>query len=83
MGFPTWAKRKLEENWPSSLFETIMKVEGFSHVGQGENPGSRRTTSSFIRSHAMRVNGTGGKEAQGRKSLNNSKVQGSSPKEIL
>jgi hypothetical protein len=36
MGFPTWAKRKLEENWPASLFETIMKVEGFSDVGRGE-----------------------------------------------
>ncbi len=35
--------------------------------------GSRRTTSSFTRSRAMRVNGTGGKEAQGRKSPNNSK----------
>jgi len=31
----------------------------------------------------MRVNGTEGKEAQGRKSLNNSKAQGSSPREIL
>jgi hypothetical protein len=32
----TWAKRKLEENWPSSLFKTAMKVEGFSDVGRGE-----------------------------------------------
>jgi hypothetical protein len=36
MGLPTWAKRKLEENWPTSLFEAIMKVEGFSDVGEGE-----------------------------------------------
>jgi len=36
MGLPTWAKRKLEENWPSSLSEGIMKVEGFSDVGRGE-----------------------------------------------
>ncbi len=36
MGFPTWAKRKLEKNWPASLSEAIMKVEGFSDVGQGE-----------------------------------------------
>jgi hypothetical protein len=36
MGFPTWAKRKLEENWPSSLSKAIMKVEGFSDVGRGE-----------------------------------------------
>jgi len=48
-----------------------------------KNPGSRRTTSSFTRSHAMRENGTEGKEAHGRKSLNRSKVRGSSPREIL
>ncbi len=36
MGLPTWAKRKLEENWPSSLSEAITKVEGFSDVGRGE-----------------------------------------------
>jgi len=36
MGFPTWAKCKLEENWPSSLFEAIMKMEDFSDVGRGE-----------------------------------------------
>jgi hypothetical protein len=36
MGFPTWAKSKLEENWLASLSEAIMKVEGFSNVGQGE-----------------------------------------------
>jgi hypothetical protein len=36
MGLPTWAKQKLKENWPSSLFEAITKVEGFSDVGQGE-----------------------------------------------
>jgi hypothetical protein len=36
MGLPTWAKHKLEENWPTSLSEAIMKVEGFSNVGWGE-----------------------------------------------
>ncbi len=36
MGFPTWAKRKLEENWPASLSKAIMKVEGFLDVGWGE-----------------------------------------------
>jgi hypothetical protein len=36
MGLPTWAKHKLEENWPASLSETIMKVESFSDVGRGE-----------------------------------------------
>ncbi len=36
MGLSTWAKRKLEENWPSSLSKVITKVEGFSDVGQSE-----------------------------------------------
>jgi hypothetical protein len=36
MGLPTWAKRKLEENWLTSLSEAIMKVEGFSDVGRVE-----------------------------------------------
>jgi hypothetical protein len=36
MGLPTWAKRNLEENWPASLSEAIVKVEGFSNVGRGE-----------------------------------------------
>jgi hypothetical protein len=36
MGFPTWAKQKLEENSPSFLSEAIMKMEGFSDVGRGE-----------------------------------------------
>jgi hypothetical protein len=36
MGLPTWAKCKLEENWPASLSEAIMKVEGFSDVGRSE-----------------------------------------------
>jgi hypothetical protein len=33
MGFPTWAKHKLEENQLTSLSETITKVEGFLNVG--------------------------------------------------
>ncbi len=36
MGLPTWAKRKLEENWLASLSKAIMKMEGFSNVEQGE-----------------------------------------------
>jgi hypothetical protein len=36
MGFPTWAKRNLEENWHASLSKAIMKVESFSDVGRGE-----------------------------------------------
>jgi hypothetical protein len=58
MGLPTWAKCKLEENWPTSLSKAIMKVEGFSDVGQGEKS---RLTNSFTRGHAKKVNGTEGK----------------------
>jgi hypothetical protein len=39
MGLPTWAKCKLEENWPSSLSEAITKMEGFLDVGRGEKFG--------------------------------------------
>jgi hypothetical protein len=42
MGLPTWAKRKLEENWPTSLSEAIMKVEGFSDMGRGEKFGFKK-----------------------------------------
>jgi len=48
-----------------------------------KNLGSRRRTSSFIRSHAMRENGTEDKKVQGRKNPNNSKAWGLSPREIL
>jgi hypothetical protein len=47
MGLPTWAKRKLEENWPSSLSEAIMKVEGFSDVGRGEKSGFKKDNKFF------------------------------------
>jgi hypothetical protein len=47
-----------------------------------KNPGSKKTISSFIRSHTMRKNGIEDKKVQGRKSPNNSKVRGSSPREI-
>jgi hypothetical protein len=36
MGLSTWVKRKLEENWPTSLSKAIMKMEGFSGVRCGE-----------------------------------------------
>ncbi len=42
MGFPTWANRKLEENWPSSLFKAITKVAGFSDVGRSEKSGFKK-----------------------------------------
>jgi hypothetical protein len=47
MGLPTWAKCKLEENWPASLFKAIMKVEGFSHVGQGEKSRFKKDNKFF------------------------------------
>jgi hypothetical protein len=42
MGLPTSAKHKLEENWHISLFSAIMKMEGFSNVGWGENFGFKK-----------------------------------------
>jgi hypothetical protein len=42
MGLPTWAKRKLEENWLTSLSKAIMKVEGFSDVRRGEKSGFKK-----------------------------------------
>ncbi len=42
MGPPTWAKCKLEENWPVSLSEAIMKMEVFLDVGQGEKFGFKK-----------------------------------------
>ncbi len=42
MGLPTWAKRKLEENWLTTLSKAIMKVEGFSDVGRGEKSGFKK-----------------------------------------
>ncbi len=47
MGLPTWAKRKLEENWPSSLSEAITKVEGFSDVGRSEKFGFKKDNKFF------------------------------------
>jgi hypothetical protein len=43
----TWAKRKLEENWPTSLFKAIMKLEGFSDVGWGEKSKLKRDNKFF------------------------------------
>jgi hypothetical protein len=42
MGLLTWAKRKLEENWPASLSEAIMKVEDFLDVGWGKKIGFKK-----------------------------------------
>ncbi len=42
MGLPTWAKRKLEESWPTSLSEAITKVENFSDVGRSDKTGFKK-----------------------------------------
>jgi hypothetical protein len=42
MGLPTWAKRKLEESWPASLSEAIMKMENFSDVGRSDKFGFKK-----------------------------------------
>jgi hypothetical protein len=42
MGLLTWAKHKLEENWPASLFEAIMKMKSFLDVGRGEKFGFKK-----------------------------------------
>jgi hypothetical protein len=42
MGFLTWAKCKLEGNWPASLSKAITKVEGFSDARRGEKFGVKK-----------------------------------------
>jgi len=42
MGFPTWAKRKLEESWPASLSEAITKAGNFSDAGQSDKFGFKK-----------------------------------------
>jgi len=83
MGLPIWAKSKFEENWPASLTEAIMKVEGFWMWGEVRSLDSERIASSFTRRHAMKGNGTEAKTPQRGKSLNNSKARVLNPREIL
>jgi hypothetical protein len=82
MGLLTWAKRKLEENWPTSLSKAIMKVEAFQMWDKVKNSSSGKRTNSFTRRHAMKGNGTEGKTPQKGKNPNNFKVWVSNPKEI-
>jgi hypothetical protein len=83
MGLPTWAKRKLKENWPSSLFEAIMKVEGFSDVGRSEKFEFKKDNKFFHKKPKHDKEWNVGKEAQQRISLNNSKAQGLNPRGTL
>jgi len=82
MGFLTWAKCKLEENWHASLSEAFMKVEGFLNVGRGEKFGFKKEN-KFVHKKARHegewnVNKTPRKG----KSLKNFKVRVSNPMEI-
>ncbi len=47
IGFLTWVKCKLEENWPTSLSEAIMKMEGFLDVGWGEKSEFKKENKFF------------------------------------
>jgi hypothetical protein len=47
----TRAKHKLEENWPASLSEAIMKVEGFLDVGRGEKSGFKENKFPHKKAH--------------------------------
>jgi len=79
MGLPTWAKQKLEENWPASLIEAIMKVEGFLDVGRGEKFGLKRDSKFPHKKARHEGEWNRGKEAQPRKSPNNSKARDALP----
>jgi hypothetical protein len=47
MGHLTWAKCKLEENWPASLSKTIMKMEDYLDVGWGEKSRFKKENKFF------------------------------------
>jgi hypothetical protein len=83
MGLPTWAKRKLEVNWPASISEAIMKMKGFLNVGRGEKSEFKKDNKFLHKKPHHEGEWNRGKTLQGGKNLNNSKAQGSSPKEIL
>jgi len=82
-GFQLGSSVSLKKIGPPHYPKPSWKWKAFRMWDGVKNLNSRRTTSSFTRSHAMRVNGTEGKEAQERKNLSNSKAWGSSLREIL
>jgi hypothetical protein len=83
MKLPTWAKCKLEENWPTSLFEAIIKVEGFSDVGRGEKSRFKKDNKFPHKKAHHEGEWNQGKIPQKEKNLNNLKARVSNPKEIL
>jgi len=82
MGLPTWAKCKVKENWPFSLSEGIMKVEGFSNVGRGEKSGFKKDNKFLHKKPRYEGEWNRGQKSP-RKSPNNSKARSLSPKETL
>jgi len=83
MGLLTWAKYKLEENWPTSLSKAITKVEGLLDVGQSEKFRVKKKNKFPHKKNAMKGNITMGKTFQKGKNLNNFKARVSNPKENL
>jgi hypothetical protein len=82
MGLLTWVKPKLEENWPTPLFEAITKWKVFKMWDGVKSLSSRRRTNSLTRRHAMEGNGIKGKTLQKGKCPNNFKPWVSNPKGI-
>ncbi len=82
-GFPLGPSESLRRVGPPHCPRPSRKWRTSRMWGGMTNPGSRRTTSSFTRSRGMRENGIGGKEAQPRKSPNNSKARDSNQKGVL
>jgi hypothetical protein len=80
MGLPTWAKHKLEENWFTSLSKAIVKVEGFSDVGQGEKFKFKKENKFHHKKARHEREWSRGQDTPKGESPNTSKVQGSNPK---
>ncbi len=82
-GFQLGPSKSLRKVGPPRYPRPSRKWRTSRMWGEVTNPGSRRTTSSFIRSQGMKENGIGGKEAQPRISPNNSKARGWNQKGVL
>ncbi len=82
MGLSTWAKRKLEENWPASLSKAIMKVEGFSDVRRGEKFGFKKDNKFLHKKACHEGEWNRGQDTSKGENLNNFKARVSNPKGI-
>jgi hypothetical protein len=83
MGLPTWAKRKLEENWPASLSEAITKVENFSDVGRSGKSGFKKDNKFLHKKPRHEGEWNRGQGSQPRISPNTFKARGPNQKEVL